>query len=315
MADIVIAGLGGVGVAVAQAILNQGMARRMTFFDKIDAKAEGEAWDFAHAACLLPACEIEYLPYTRVIGGDICIVSAGVKSRPGESRLDLLERNIAVAEELCDGFLKNGLPKNLLVLTNPVDVMTEFFTRRLAGRNVVVFGSGTSLDTFRLRQMLASKAKVHTSNVHAWVVGEHGDSSVSLFSSAHISCLPLLAFPDAKQPCFKQADFEEIETSVRCAAARIIERKGATAHAIGLTTGRLVCALVRNENLILPVSVRIEENLCASVPCLINVNGPVKQFPLTLSMSENEVRAFDRSLSILRLACERLPHAVAASSL
>lgn len=305
MTHIVIAGLGVVGVAAAQAILNQGLAARMTFFDKLDAKAEGEAWDFAHAASLLPACEVVSLPYERLFGGDICIVSAGVKSRLGESRLDLLERNIKVADDLCDRLEKNGLPRILLVLTNPVDVMTEYFTRRLSKQGVVVFGSGTSLDTFRLRQIIAARANISASNVHAWVVGEHGDSSVSLFSAAHIGCVPLLAYPNAHAAVFQGSDLAEIETAVRCAAAKIIERKGATAHAIGLTTGRLVRAIVRNEKLILPVSVRVKERLCASVPCLITAAGPEKV--IDMQLSESESRAYDLSLAVLQEACERLP--------
>ena len=305
MTHITMVGLGAVGVATAGTLLQEGLASRMTFFDVLNEKAEGEAWDFTHAAGLLPTCEVDSLPYERLFGADICIVSAGVKSRPGESRLNLLERNIEVVEEVCERFEKNGFPRILLVLTNPVDVITECFTRRLAGRNVVVFGSGTSLDTYRLKQMIAAKAKVHASNAHAWVIGEHGDSSVSLFSSARIGCIPLLNYLHQGELVFTSDDFEAMSQEVRGAAQKIIERKGATAHAIGLTAGRLIRAVVKNENIIVPVSVRVEQDVCLSVPCQINSwgAGPALQVPL----SEAEQIAFKNSLTIVKKACQLLP--------
>ena len=294
-------GLGAVGVATASAILAQGLATRLTFFDSQDAKAEGEAWDFAHAAALLPACVVEALPSEQLFGGEVCVLSAGVKSRPGESRLALLERNAAVAHTLCDRFEANGFPRILLVLTNPVDVLTEILTRRLAGKGVAVFGSGTSLDTFRLRQMIAAKARIHPTNVHAWVVGEHGDSSVSLFSSANVGCVPLLNYPTGR-PLFTQGDCMAMEKAVRCAAGKIIERKGATAHAIGLTAARLVRAIVKNENILMPVSVRVSKDTCASLPCLIDAKGPGEA--LKVPMSPSEAAAFEASLGVVRAALE-----------
>lgn len=307
MSHITIFGLGTVGVATATAILARGLSRRMDFVDTNPEKAEGEAWDFSHASCLMPACDIRAVPFAKASGGGLCIISAGVKSRPGESRLDLLERNLVIADQIAGTLERNGLPRILLVLMNPVDVITEAFSRRFASKGVLVLGSGTALDSFRLRRLLAIRAGVSSDSVHAWVVGEHGDSSVSLLSNSTIGCIPLAEFKDAKGRGLEASFLNSLQHEVRSAAVRIIERKGATCHAIGMTAARIVHAILGDENALLPVSVPLAFNISASVPCVIGASGarPLRDVPY----SSEEGDAVTKSHEILSRACEKIPWA------
>jgi L-lactate dehydrogenase len=300
MSRISIVGTGAVGTAAAGAILQERLATSIRFFDKADAKAEGEAMDFAHAAALLGDVKITSAPFEEASGEEVCVLSAGVKQRKGETRLALLERNIEAATSIAETLERNGLPRVLIVLTNPVDVMTEFFVRRWAGRGVSVIGSGTALDSMRLRHAIATRLGVAPSIVHAWVVGEHGDSSVSLFQEARVGCFSLEEYATQSGIALPNEAFDAIEREVRTAAYAVIERKGATAHAIGLTAARLVRAILRDEHVLVPVSTRVEDGLCASLPCLLGASGAGR--PLRPSMAKDEAARFQKSLDILREA-------------
>lgn len=307
MTHVSIVGAGSVGVAAANAILHQRIAKHVTFFDVDERKAEGEAMDFAHAAAMFGSPKVQYGSMQSLVTGDVCILSAGVKMRSGETRLALLKRNIEVAHSLADAMEKSGkLPKILVVLTNPVDVITEVFMRRWHNRSDVrIFGTGTSLDTMRLRQSLATFFSVHPANVHAWVVGEHGDSSAILLDHARIGCYSLEEF--AKNDSTVRFDGparEAIRAEVRSAAYRIIERKGATAHGIGMMAGRLARAILRDENAIFPVSVRVRDSVCASLPCLIGIGG-ARLLPAP-QMSPTEQHEYDTSVALLESACAAL---------
>lgn len=321
MGDICIIGMGAVGTATAGALLRDGLASRLTLVDANHDKARGEALDFRHAGALYPRCQVEARTFDELSPADIVVLTAGVKTRPGESRLNLIDRNLAAADDIATRLERTGLPRTLLVLTNPVDAMTEYFSRRWENRGCVVFGSGTALDSQRLREALATRLGVGSASVHAWVVGEHGDSSVCLFSSARVGALPLEDFARQVGRELEASHFADLESSVRTAAYDVIRLKGATAHAIGLTAGALVKAMVRNERIVVPVSVRVPQALlaspafglsegphgplCASLPCVLGEHGP--ETILRPAFHESEAKAFGASLRVLEDVNSRLP--------
>ncbi len=224
---------------------------------------------------------------------------------PGQTRLDLLEANLRALEEVAAAAEQNALPNVCLVVSSPLDVLTEYLTRRWAGTPAKVLGSGTSLDTWRLAQALAAHCGVHPTAVHAWVVGEHGDSSVFLFSSATVGGLPLAEFSKARDLDLAAPRLAAIADDVRSAAYRVRQLKGATWQAIGLTVNELIRSMVREPGRIVPVSTRVEEGLCASLPCVLGPDGPGA--PLHPPMDDEERAAWERSLSVLREAVADLP--------
>ena len=178
-----ILGAGGVGIATAGALIQQGLVGRLTIYDRTAERAEGEALDYLHALPLLPNAEIRGLGIDSIEPEDVLVVTVGHHTKPGESRLDTLEHNIEVMASTAEAIERGGLPRIVIVVSNPLDVLTEYLTRRWVGQPVSVMGSGTSLDTLRFTERIAEECGVHPRSVHAWVVGEHGDSAVFLFDA------------------------------------------------------------------------------------------------------------------------------------
>lgn len=302
MKKFAIVGAGAVGVSTCVALLHEHLASEITLYDVNFEKAEGEALDFAHVSSLFSGTVVNARRMQDLAPTDIAILTAGVKSKPGETRLQLLERNLIAADSIATQLEIKGLPKILIVVTNPVDVITEYFRRRWNEKDVVVFGSGTSLDTLRLRHELSCHFGVNAQNIHAWVVGEHGDTSVSLLSSARIGCHSLDVY--SKLCDILMPNSVAVQNSIRSSAYEVIRRNGATCHAIGETTGRIVKAIVRDEKVIIPVSVGIETGVCASIPCIIGAKGPEMQISPLFNLEEREM--FAKSLSILKEACSKI---------
>jgi L-lactate dehydrogenase len=236
-------------------------------------------------------------------GADIAVLTAGVHTQPGQTRLDTLDQNLAVASEVADA-LEQALPRVVIVVSSPVDVLVEYLTRRWESRPVHVFGTGTSLDSWRLREMLALELGVHPGNVHAWVIGEHGDSAVYPFESARIGPFSLAEFGRMRGRPLAPGRLAEIEEQVRRAAYEIRDLKGSTTHAIGLATARLIQHVVRDAGRIEPVSVRVEDDVCASLPAPIGADGAGA--PLMPELADPERRAWEKSLAILREANQRI---------
>jgi L-lactate dehydrogenase len=189
-----IVGAGGVGVAAASALIMRGLAGRVTVYARDGGAAHGLALDFMHARPLLSHIEVRGRGLDEIEREDILIITAGHHTSPGETRLDILNQNIIVMDNVATAIEAGELPRVALVVTNPLDVMTEYLTRRWEGRPVAVMGSGTALETLRLTDRVARECGVHPRSVHAWVVGEHGDSCVFLLDSAVVGTLPLVEF-------------------------------------------------------------------------------------------------------------------------
>ena len=300
-----VVGAGGVGVATASALVMRGLAGRVTVYTRNRDAAQGLALDFMHARPLLSQIEVRGFGLDEVEREDILVITAGHHTTPGESRLDVLHKNVAVMDDIASTLEAAELPKVVIVVTNPLDVMTEYLTRRWKDRPVSVMGSGTALETLRLTDAIARECGVHPRSVHAWVVGEHGDSCVFLLDSAVVGTLRLVDFAAQRGITLTPERLVEIEREVRTAAYRVRDLKGSTAQGIGLTVSGLVHALAHEVGALIPVSVRVGDDVCASLPCVLGPEGP--SAPLWPKMTETESKAWEHTLEVLASANQLLP--------
>lgn len=300
-----IIGTGGVGVATASALIMRGLASRVTIYGRDGRAAQGLALDFMNGRPLLARIEVRGRSLDEVDREDILVITAGHHTRPGQSRLDVLQENIEVMDSIAGAVEAAELPGIALVVTNPVDVMTEYLTRRWSDRSVSVMGSGTALETLRLTDSIARACGVHARSVHAWVVGEHGDACSFLLESATVGTLPLRTFAAQRGIDLSDDRLAEIEQDVRTAAYQIRDLKGAAVQGIGITVSGLVHALVHEVGALIPVSVRVGADLCASLPCVLGPEGP--SAPLWPPMAEAERTGWERSIEVLSQANALLP--------
>jgi len=295
-------GTGWVGSSVAMSVLNAGFASELLLADVRHELAEGEAMDLAHGASFYTTATVRAVDVSEMRHTDAVVVAAGRGGKPNESRLDLLRDNAAMLRTLAEQF--SGYEGLFVVVTNPVDVLTYVAAKSSGIPCERVIGTGTMLDTARLRQVLGHTLRIDPHSVHAQVVGEHGDSEVVLWSSAHVGNTPLREWPgwspDREGP---------IATEVRTAAYEIIKRKGATNHAIGLTTAALLRSALRGERRVLTVS-RVQEgalglhDVALSLPTVVDVNGAADV--ISPKMSTDERAGLDRSTHVLRDAIASL---------
>lgn len=301
MAEVAIVGAGAVGVACAGSVLRQGLASRLVFYDRDGDRALGEALDFQHAAPLLPDCPVEGRSLAEATAADIAVITAGAPPEAGATRMTVIDRNLEVAAEIAEA-LAGALPRVAIVITNPVDVLTEYFTRAWAPRGVNVFGTGTALDSWRLREVLAARLGIHPGSVHAWVIGEHGLSAVFPFSLARVGPFPLREHAARNG---LPLDTAAIAEEVRLAGPRVHELKGGSpSSAIALTAARLAAHVVREHGAIVPVSVRVEDGLCASLPVQLGPNGAGPA--LMPELDQAELEAWEASVEVLRTATARI---------
>lgn len=293
-----IIGTGSVGTSVAVSTLHAGVASAVWLHDLNTARAEGEAMDLAHGAAFYPECELRVAGLAEMRQCQVLVVAAGRNSRPGETRLDLLRDNARVIAEIGRGL--TGFSGTVVMVTNPVDVLTLVMQQASGLPPARVLGTGTMLDTARLRQMVGTELGVAVNSIHAQVVGEHGDSEVVLWSGAQVGGVPVRQWP-GWQPEWES----KLAHAVRVAAYEVIQRKGATNHAIGLVTARLLRCLLRGERRVLTVS-RVQEGACGlqgvalSLPTVVGAEGGVQV--LLPHMDEAESAALARSAQVLQAA-------------
>jgi L-lactate dehydrogenase len=300
-----VVGAGGVGVATASAIVMRGLAARVTIYTRDPSKARGLALDFMHARPLLTRVEVRGLGMDEIEQEDALVITAGHHTTPGETRLDVLQQNLAVIDDIATAVEAAELPGIVIVVTNPLDVLTEYLTRRWHDRPVAVMGSGTALETLRLTDRIARECSVHPRSVHAWAIGEHGDSCVFLLDSAVVGTLPLLEYAAQRNIDLGDEKIADIERDVRGAAYEIRQLKGSTAQGIGLTVSGLVHALFHEVGALIPVSTRVADGICASLPCVLGPDGP--SAPLRPPMTDRERKAWDASLDVISTANAVLP--------
>src|SRR3954447_10814627 len=295
-----IVGAGGVAVATASSLIMRGLAGRVTIYARDRGAAHGLALDFMHARPLLAQIEVRGCSLEEVEREDILVITAGHHTTPGTTRLDMLHQNVAVMDGVATAVEKGELPGIALVVTNPLDVMTEYLTRRWSDRPVAVMGSGTALETLRLTDRIARECSVHPRSVHAWVVGEHGDSCVFLLDSAVVGTLPLVEFAAQRGIDLTPERLANVERDVRAAAYEVRDLKGSAVQGIGLTVSGLVHALVHEVGALIPVSARVADRTCASLPCVLGPDGP--SAPLWPQMTDQEAKAWEISLEKLAAA-------------
>jgi L-lactate dehydrogenase len=299
--EVAVIGAGAVGVACAGSILQSGVAERLVLYDRNADRARGEALDFEHGSSLLPASRIEGRPLTEAAPADLAILAAGARNPPGASRMEVLDQNLEVASDVADAF-EDALPRVMMVVANPVDPITEYLTRRFRGRGVGVFGSGTALDSWRLRECLAGELAIHPSNVHAWAIGEHGLSMVLPFSCVRVGPFTLEGMAEQRGT---PLDLDAVDDYVRRAGPRVHLLKGSTTSAIGLAAARLATHVLREHGYLIPVSVPVEEGVCASLPARLGPAGAGE--PLMPKLNAAEQAAWEASLDGLREAATRIP--------
>ncbi|NP_001266020.2 L-lactate dehydrogenase [Solanum lycopersicum] len=253
---ISVIGVGNVGMAIAQTILTQDLVDELALVDANSDKLRGEMLDLQHAAAFLPRTKIvASADYTVTAGSDLCIVTAGARQNPGESRLNLLQRNLAMYKSIVPELVKYSPECILLIVSNPVDVLT-YVAWKLSGFPVNrVIGSGTNLDSSRFRFLIADHLDVNAQDVQAYIVGEHGDSSVALWSSISVGGIPVLSFLENQQIAFEKDTLEKIHKQVVQSAYEVINLKGYTSWAIGYSVANLAFSIIRDQRRIHPVSI------------------------------------------------------------
>jgi L-lactate dehydrogenase len=299
---VAIVGTGWVGASVAMSTLITGAVGELLLHDARAGLAEGEAMDLAHGASFYPAAGVRAASLDELVDADVIVVSAGRGGRPDESRLDLLRDNAAIARSL--GERLRGCRGMVVVLTNPVDVLTHVLTEASGLPPARVVGTGTMLDTARLRQMVGSRLAIDPRSVHAHVVGEHGDSEVVLWSGARVGGVSLRSWPG-----WDRGAEDGLARQIRTAAYEIIRRKGATNHAIGLVTADLIRCLLRDERRVLTVS-RVQpegdpwSGVALSMPAVVGADGAASV--LLPDMDDEERDALTASARVLRGALDGL---------
>lgn len=307
-----IVGSGFVGATAAYALVMQGVGREIVLVDKNTVRANAEANDIRHAVPFSHPLEIRAGDYKDLDGSQVVVLCAGVGQRPGETRLQLLQRNAAVFREIVPAILRHASEAVLLVATNPVDVMTHLavhFAKESGFSPGRVLGSGTTLDTARFRSLLGSHFGVDARHVHAYVVGEHGDSEVLTWSAATIGGMELDSFAAMRNMPITDGIRDEIDQQVRRAAYTIIEGKGATYYGIGSALSRIVDVILHDQRSILSVCAPTPDiagvsDVTLSLPRLLGGNGVLETFPLPLN--ERESSLLRASAQTIRQALDEL---------
>ncbi|WP_322169989.1 L-lactate dehydrogenase [Acutalibacter caecimuris] len=291
---IVLVGTGMVGMSFAYSALNRSLCDELVLVDIDKKRAMGEAMDLNHGVAFASSSMKIYAgEYADCSDADIVVICAGVNQKPGESRLDLLKRNAAVFQSIIEPVVRSGFGGVFLVATNPVDIMTRV-TYELSGFNPNrVFGSGTTLDTARLRYLLGEYFSVDPRNMHAYVIGEHGDSEFVPWSQAMIATKSVIDVCEQSEGRYRLEEMQRLSTEVRDAAQQIIEAKNATYYGIGMALVRICRAVLGDENSVLTVSARLrgeygQRDVYAGVPCIVNGNGVDRVLELRLTEEEQE---------------------------
>lgn len=301
---VVLIGTGMVGMSFAYAALNQNLCDELALIDINEKRARGEAMDLNHGLAFSRSSMKIYMGcYSDCADADVVAICAGANQKPGESRLDLLKRNFDVFSSIVPAVVQSGFEGIFLVATNPVDIMTRI-TYELSGFAAEkIIGTGTMLDTARLRYLLGEYFEVDPRNIHAYVIGEHGDSEFVPWSQALLSAKPIRDVLIDNPNTYFMEELEKIRGDVRLAAHEIIDAKGATYYGIGMAMVRVVRAVLENENSVLTVSVRLrgeyggKKDVFLGNPCIVNHSGAKRI--IELKLTDDELEMLDRSYNIL----------------
>jgi L-lactate dehydrogenase len=300
---VVLVGTGFVGSSYAFAMLNQGVTEELVLIDLNKEKAEGDTMDLNHGLPFAPSpTKIWSGDYSECRDADLVVLCAGLNQKPGETRLDLLEKNTKIFKEIVDEIMRHDFNGIFLVATNPVDILTYVVWKHSGFPKERVIGSGTILDTARFRFLLGEYFNVDTRNVHAYIIGEHGDTELPVWSKADIAGKSISDWSQKKEN-FKQSDLDELFVHVRDAAYHIIKGKGATYYGIAMGLVRLTKAILENQNAVLTVSAYLDgeyghENVCIGVPAVVNRLG-IREI-VEIDLNDEEKEKFAHSVKVLK---------------
>ncbi|MBQ3835326.1 MAG: L-lactate dehydrogenase [Elusimicrobia bacterium] len=301
-----IIGCGNVGIRYAYSLMINGCAREITLVDYFKEKAEGEALDLSHGAPFTPPVNVNAGTYEDIKGSDLVVITAGKKQKQGQTRIDLLKDNIFLFKSIIPEIMKYAPDAILLVASNPVDVLT-YAAYKISGKDSSkVIGSGTVLDSARFRYEIAKHCNIDPRSIHAYILGEHGDSELPVWSKATVGGVNIenhCFLCDRKDNCDHKAILNEIFTNVKNSAYTIIEKKGETSYGIGLSLTRITEAILLNENSVLPVSVMVKDfcginDVYLSLPAVVNRDG-IRQVQ-KIELSDVEKTAFVKSANMLK---------------
>ncbi|WEV45801.1 L-lactate dehydrogenase [Streptococcaceae bacterium ESL0687] len=299
---VILVGDGAVGSSYAFALVNQGIAQELGIVDIFKEKTVGDAEDLSHALAFTSPKKIYAADYSDAHDADLVVLTAGAPQKPGETRLDLVEKNLRINKEVVTKIVESGFDGIFLVAANPVDVLT-YSTWKFSGfPKERVIGSGTSLDSARFRQALAEKVGVDARSVHAYIMGEHGDSEFAVWSHANVAGVKLEQFLQDVEGIDEQG-LVDLFVSVRDAAYSIIEKKGATFYGIAVALARITQAILNDENSVLPLSVFQEgqygvEDVFIGQPAVVGAHGIVR--PVNIPLNDAETQKMQASAKQLK---------------
>lgn len=305
----VMIGCGFVGSASVFSLMQSGLFSEIAMIDADVAKAEGEAMDISHGIPFAKHMKVYAGDYEDVRDASIVIITAGANQKPDETRLDLVNKNVAIFKKIIPQITAKNFQGILLIVANPVDILT-YVAQKLSGlpENRVI-GSGTVLDTARLKYQLGEHLGVDSRSMHAFIIGEHGDSEIAAWSSANVSGIPLNNFCEMRGHFHHEAATAEIAEAVKNSAYEIIERKKATYYGVAMAVKRICEVIVRDEKSILPVSTVMHgeygiEDVVLSMPCIVGKDGIETKVPF--SLNEEEAEKLRKSAAILKEILEGL---------
>ena len=300
---VAVIGCGFVGAASAFAIMESGLFSEMVLIDANKEKAEGEALDISHGLPFAKPMKIYAGEYKDISDAYVIVVTAGAGQKPGETRLDLVKKNVGIFKSIIPQIAEVNKEAIMLIVANPVDILTYAAWKLSGYPENRVFGSGTTLDTARFKYLLGQHLAVDSRSVHAFIIGEHGDSEIAAWSSANVSGIPIHDFCEMRGHFEHERAMKEIAENVKNSAYEIIEKKGATYYGIAMSVRRICEAIVRDEKTILPVSSIQHENhgisdVAISMPAIVGKDGVEGTVPI--SLNEDEEKALKVSADTLK---------------
>ena len=307
---VVVVGAGAVGATYCYALTQSGLADEIVLTDKNEDLMKGQVLDLAHGQTFFPTVGIRSGTIADCADAQVVVITAGAAQKPGETRLELIKKNAAITGSISEEVAKTGCKGVMVIVSNPVDVLTYVALKRSGWEKSRVIGSGTVLDSSRFRHLLSKHCDVDVHNVHAYILGEHGDSEFAAWSMTNIAGINIDEYCPV---CNKCSDWKNqrqlIEQQVRDSAYHIINYKGSTQFAVGLALVRITGAILRSQNSILSVSTLVEsdfgiKDVCLSVPCVVSDGGVVRIIESPLSPSE--LNSLSYSAQVLRKAIDSL---------
>lgn len=303
MRKAVMVGCGFVGSASVFALMQSGLFSEIALIDANREKAEGEAMDISHGIPFASQMRIYAGDYDDVKDAGIVIVTAGANQQPGETRLDLVQKNVGIMKKIIPEISSRNFDGILLIVANPVDILTKVALELSGLPENHVIGSGTVLDTARLKYRLSEHLGVDSKSIHAFIIGEHGDSEIAAFSSANVSGVPLSNFCEMRGHFQHKEAEDEIAQKVKDSAYEIIQRKRATYFGVAMAVKRICEVIVRDEKAILPVSTSMHgaygiNDVVLSMPCIVGADGIEAQVPIVLN--DEETKKLQDSAKILK---------------